>query len=328
MSNRLNDNLILAIKQHIPPGNTLVYTLMDILSLGKESIYRRLRSEVPFTFDEVVKISIQFGISLDKLIDAGSSLNQTKWVVMDMDKLYTPSGYFEQDSDKMKMLIEVFQHMQQAKTAKMCCATNHLPFFFTMPFESLYRFNFYKWIYLMQGVQPDFYFSKITIPAHVREIEKRFMAEYQLIPRTIFILNKNVFLIILTDILHFYRHGLISETEIRQFKKDFLSLIAYLEQITANGTNESGKEISIYLSDVNIDMTYIYLEYGHHSFSVHRPYFIDSLYFYNEKICQKQKEWIESLKRYSTPISQSGEMQRFEYFTQQKQLIEKMLSVN
>ena len=48
--NELNTNLIEAAKERFPAKGQLANILMDTLYMGKEAIYRRLRGEVPFTF--------------------------------------------------------------------------------------------------------------------------------------------------------------------------------------------------------------------------------------------------------------------------------------
>lgn len=48
----LNNNLIEALKMKIPDGVNLANELMDVLYIGKEAVYRRLRGEVPFTLAE------------------------------------------------------------------------------------------------------------------------------------------------------------------------------------------------------------------------------------------------------------------------------------
>lgn len=68
----LNDRLIDAMKDKVPAGVNLANMLMDILCLGKEATYRRLRGEVPFTFAEAVAISRKMEISLDQLIQDDS----------------------------------------------------------------------------------------------------------------------------------------------------------------------------------------------------------------------------------------------------------------
>ena len=67
ITNELNTGLVNAVREKLPSKENLANTLMDILYIGKEAIYRRLRGEVPFTLTEAAIISRKLGISLDKI---------------------------------------------------------------------------------------------------------------------------------------------------------------------------------------------------------------------------------------------------------------------
>ena len=68
MKNEMVNELIGVMRERIPKGSNLANSLMEILCMGKEAIYRRLRGEVAFTFEEVSLISQHLGISLDKIV--------------------------------------------------------------------------------------------------------------------------------------------------------------------------------------------------------------------------------------------------------------------
>lgn len=87
--NELNTGLIEAAKEKVPAGANLANTLMDILYIGKEAIYRRLRGEVPFTLAEAAVISRKLGISLDKMIGVSFSNN----AVFDLNVVCTEQIY-------------------------------------------------------------------------------------------------------------------------------------------------------------------------------------------------------------------------------------------
>ena len=57
ITDQLNTGLISAMKEKLPQGTNLANLLMDILYIGKEAVYRRLRGEVPFTLAEAAVIS-------------------------------------------------------------------------------------------------------------------------------------------------------------------------------------------------------------------------------------------------------------------------------
>lgn len=52
ITDQLNTGLISAMKEKLPQDTNLANLLMDILYIGKEAVYRRLRGEVPFTLAE------------------------------------------------------------------------------------------------------------------------------------------------------------------------------------------------------------------------------------------------------------------------------------
>lgn len=55
------------MKERIPKGQNLANSLADILYMGKEAVYRRLRGEVAFTIDEVALLSKNWGFLLIRL---------------------------------------------------------------------------------------------------------------------------------------------------------------------------------------------------------------------------------------------------------------------
>ena len=74
---------------------------------------------------------------------------------------------------------------------------------------------------------------------------------------------------------------------------------------------------------VDIEASYLHFESDDFQFSQVRIFSISAIDSYNEGLCNIQKKWIESLKKYSVLISKSGEIQRFEYLNKQREYIDK-----
>ena len=92
--NYIVKELINQMKERIPPGHNLANYLTDTLYMGKEAVYRRLRGEVAFTFDEIAVISHNLGISIDQII--GNHLSNR--VTFDLNLLHSPNlmeSYYE-----------------------------------------------------------------------------------------------------------------------------------------------------------------------------------------------------------------------------------------
>ena len=76
------------------------------------------------------------------------------------------------------------------------------------------------------------------------------------------------------------------------------------------------------MSQINFEATYSYLETSTLQLSLIRVYSINSLTTQDVQMFQSLKEWIQSLKKFSTLISESGEMQRIQFFNQQREIID------
>ena len=107
MKNGIVNELITAMKERIPKGQNLANSLADILYMGKEAVYRRLRGEVAFTIDEVALLSKKLGISIDQII--GNHLSNR--VTFDMNLLHSPNtleSYYEIISRYQQIFDYVF----------------------------------------------------------------------------------------------------------------------------------------------------------------------------------------------------------------------------
>jgi hypothetical protein len=100
------------------------------------------------------------------------------------------------------------------------------------------------------------------------------------------------------------------------------------EQLAKRGKRrgtEVENEVLIYISNINFEACYSHFKSKELEFSQISLYSIDTLTSYDLLICKTHKEWIDSLKRYSTLITRSGEIERIEFFNKQKELITDLL---
>ena len=117
---------------------------------------------------------------------------------------------------------------------------------------------------------------------------------------------------------------MISEEDVKQLKNELLLLLHELEQLSIKGEFNNGNKVAIYLSNINFEATYTYIEKSDFQISLFRVYSINSMDSQNQQICTLQKNWIQSLKRHSTLISESGEVQRINFMERQKEIIEQL----
>lgn len=315
MKSQLNETLIAAIKSKVPKNTDVVNVFMEIFPyMGKQAIYRRIRQEVPFLFEEVVRISKNLDISIDKII----GMSDNKQAVFDFNEFST--DLFDTYSNQMQHYVQLFQRFGQSQNFKICTAANTLPIYFYMPYDNFSKFRLYKWIYQTKN-DPELSYSRITLPSRLSAIYKLAAQEMSKLKKLHLIIDKNLFSSVIEEIAFFYRRNLITWDEIQSIKEELLILLDRFGKMTTNGLDEFGFEASIFLSSISIDATYTYIECDDFESSRFRIHTIDGIETKNPSICKKQKLWIDSLKKFSVMISQSGEIERINFFKKQRELI-------
>ena len=304
------------IRQYIPQEENVANVLMDILSIGKESVYRRLRGEISFTFDEIACISLHLGFSIDNII----GMKNARHALVGLDLLNNPN-HIDNYLKKIESQARIIHSMKKAKKCKVSFALNNIPHILSLKYENLSNFNLYKWHYQICNMHPNFAFSDFKVPKEINIARKKLCKELQSTPYFDIIVDSTVLSEIISDLNYFYKRNLISTEELEAIKKDLLHLVSSLEAYATAGNNGKGAEILLYLSSVNIDTTYCHFEYDNKAYSYIQLFSISSMDTTDQRLCQQYKYWINSLKRYSLNITQSAETQRFDFFIKQKEHI-------
>jgi len=311
-----NKNLISAIKNALPKNERISHVLAELLPIGKDAIYRRLREEVPFTFEEVSKISQHLNISLDNII----GIKNTNRAAFDLN-FHPSADLLNNYSKSMQSYIQLFQKMRKGPESKIRLAFNTLPYLSYMSFKDISRFRLYRLMYQTMGNAAPSSFSELTLPPEIVDIQKKLFMESRHVPFTQLILDKNAFSSFVSDISYFYKLNLISQTEVENLKEELRMLIEDWELLAKTGKYNTGNEMLIYISDINFETCYIHYESPNMELCSLRIYSINTITSRDPDLCLLHKEWIESLKNYSTLITQSGEMQRIDFFRKQREIV-------
>jgi len=320
MNNQIQQNLIAIIRAKVPQENKLATYLADTLVLGRESVYRRLRGEIDFTFDEIATLSLDLGFSVDNIIGVKKNEN----ALFNIHMLKETSECLRLYNTKMVEYGQMFRKMNENSYAKMSMSINSIPYYFHINYENLSRFRSYKFLHQIQKIGINDKFTNFKLPSDILETHQRFYQDIQKISEVTILMDNNIFWSVAKDIEYFYRRGLLNEDDLRTLKDELLDIVDMLEEMTIKGVSKSGAKVSIYYSSIDLDASYVYFESGDWNLAQVRVFSISAIDTYDERLCRIQKEWIESLKKYSVLISKSGEIQRFEYMNKQRGYINKI----
>ncbi|WP_157258290.1 hypothetical protein [Dysgonomonas sp. HGC4] len=315
----MNEIVVNHIRKNIPKEKNIVPFLMDLLDLAKESTYRRVRNEIPFTFEEISKIGLHLNISLDEIIGQSSG----KRVFFNLHEL-NHSIPILQIKDVIIEAIEVLSKVHRSTNSKVILAGNHFPTLFLVSFPNISKFRYYKWIHQTEDVPLNFYYSDFSIPQEILNLQKKLKYNLQRVNKLEIIIDKNTISSTMLDVSYFYKRNLISESELRVIQEELYECIDLLEEMTQKGVNQIGSEVQIYLSSLNIESNSSYFEYDGQSYTQLWSYFSDPISISNSQASFVQKRWLDSLKKYSTLITQSNEIQRAKFLNLQRELISNM----
>ena len=315
ITNELNTGLVNAVKEKPPSKDNLANALMDILYIGKEAIYRRLRGEVPFTLTEAAVISRKLGISLDKMIGVSFRDN----AVFDMN-IVSSEKPFEAYYSILEKQVDLFRSVKEDETSEIGTSSNIIPQTLSLKYNMLSKFRLFKWMYQNENIKCK-HFEEMEIPQKMVEKQKEYSDLVSHIHSVDYIWDNMIFSHLVNDIQYFCSIHLITDEDKDMLKEELFLLIDEMEELSARGKSKAGNDVKIYISNINFEATYSYLDTSSTQLSLIRIYSINSITTQDQEMFRGLKEWIQSLKKFSTLISESGEMQRIQFFKQQREIV-------
>ena len=130
------ERLIKSLKREISKGHNLSDELAEVLSLSRESVYRRLRGETPFNLDELMILRQKYNISLDSNT---TPVDGTKVEFL---------ALFKNDIDLNDYFLNIkkrFQLISSHPNTVTYNAAENLPFFRQLGYKHLAAFKNFFW---------------------------------------------------------------------------------------------------------------------------------------------------------------------------------------
>jgi hypothetical protein len=241
---------------------------------------------------------------------------------------------FETYHDILTKYVDAFDNIREDPTTEMATSSNILPQALYLKHDVLSKFRLFKWMYQNENIKCK-HFDELEIPHKIYNIQKDFVNMTQQMKTTDYIWDNTVFEHVVRDIQFFSEIHLVSEEDKELIKDDLLLLTDELEELAGKGKYETGNDVRIYISNIKFDATYSYVATSNsHIIVIHicsastitrAPfgciYSINAITTQDDGMFRSLKEWVQSLKKFSTQISESGEMQRIRFFNEQREII-------
>lgn len=316
----IHEKLVSAIRERIPHKATLTNTLVELLCIEREAVYRRMRGDVAFSFEEIATIVNKFGISLDNLV--GGCAEKSRPYQLSLVE------YIDPIEDDFKMWRLYNERLQEARNDPSSCRVecmNVLPSTSLLDYEYITRFYLCKWYNQYGHSDKTVHFSEIEPSKKLLEVQRATAIESKYIKKTIFIWDPLIFQYIVNDIQYCRSIHLIDEENVRLLKQDLLRFLDKMEILAALGVySETGNSLQFYISNINFDGSYSYQRTEKYRISIIRAFILNTVISFDQKAYEIVSNWLQSLLRSSTMISVSGEQQRILFFEKQRKIMDSL----
>jgi len=316
----LSEVLIAKIHSLIPKNVKPTSYLMDLFDLSRESIYRRIRGEIPFTLEEVYKLSVNLGVSIDELV--GKDTDNNLFPGIQADEEFNASKAFYMT---LKQYLDETMKFLNSSYSETILTVNRIPLIFVLNTDYLFKFFYYKWMHQTHDVPLNYYFSDTIVPPEIISIAKEAGFYGDKVDNNTFVVDRNLYVNTIREIQYYYKRKLITEDEFLLLKEELLMFLGMTERLAQKGENHLGAKYHIYVSTFDIESNSGNTKFNQNDMvSTFYVYPVNPIVVRNYNICSVHKHWLSSLKKYSTLISKSNEILQAEFYSQQYDYLKNM----
>lgn len=322
----IKEAIINKILGKIPAYLNPVDFLRDVLGISKESVYRRLKGEVAFTLEDMIKISSRLYISLDEIIytnQGGGELGEQPIVFQSRsDQLFEPQKTFV---EFLTAYIQNIEKISKEENVEIMVAANRLMILTSVSYDYLFQFYYYKWEHQTQLKPLNFSFSDAVLSDDIIALRDK-LKGYSSFGAHTYILDNYFLRNTIREIQYYYNRQLITENELLLLQKDLYKFVDVMENILNKKKEKESCTRDIYLSALQIESSGLYYKYGDKQMiNLWISYGINIRSDY-PRICNTYYSWFNSLKKFSSLISGCNELLQIKFINRQRTYIKDIMN--
>jgi len=314
----INAKVINEIIRHSPGHKSPVKYLTKMFSMSKETAYRRIRNQIPFSIEEVIAIARDFNLSVDKLLDLDSD---------DNNLLFNSKFNVEQEpADAYSSLlgddIKIIEKLLASTNVKITIAINSIPFQF-LPFKSLFKLDYCHYMHSAGKMSlVTTRYSDVEVPPVVSDLQEKSVDCFSRLNNIICIVDSMLYSNVIKKIQYYYQLKFISVEDLQLLQSDLFKLLEMYENLLNSGKNSAGSDYTFYYSVFNLESNIAFFEFDDNSLLQvwvypENPIVIKD----NYQINNIQKRWINSKIRNSILITKTTDIHQIEMLRNANQQI-------
>lgn len=311
------------IKSKVSPAVNMADEIAGVLDISTDSAYRRIRGEKPLSIEELYKLCLRYGVSLDSLFNLESNAFAFQ------GKLMQPSTF--RFDEYLVNLVQQVKYMNSFRQRQMYYLCKDIPIFHHFHFRELAAFKYYFWMRAFMQ-QPGFAqrkFSFADYPDELFQLGQQALHYYNQID-SVELWNIETIISTVRQI-KFYQdtQAFTREEDIYALYSTLEKLLDHLEAQAALGYkfNHGDKDqtplaaYAVYYNEVILgdNSILVSLDGSKAAFIVHSIF--NFMLTRDVRFCDNLYEQLQNLMSKSTLISSVSELERSRFFKHLRQRI-------
>jgi hypothetical protein len=309
VSDNIQSIFLEQIKSKLKPNTSFADELAELLSISRDSAYRRIRGETILSLDESKLLCLRYGVSLDNLISGSGSMVSFHYRVVDGIN-FTFENWLKSILTNLETLLP-FPEKQVIYFAK------DIPVFYYFNSPLLGPFKMFFW---MSSVLKDESFRSVKfspelVPAGLITVGNKIYRLYSETPR-IEIWSEETLSVTLRQIEFYHECGFFAEPAYAvRLCDEYLSLVREIRSWATVGYKGKPEfKFNLYKNDLLIGDNTIFFRMGDKRVTFIPFNTMNILTTADDSFCKKTEDYLINLTSKSILISTSGEKDRNKFF--------------
>jgi len=309
------DSLIVStIRQKLPESISLSKYLMDTLALGKESAYRRIRGQVPFTLKEIAVIAEDLSFSVDEIIGKGIRRDTICFdFSIDLSK-----DFSEVFRDMLENAAGMMKRLAEAQHLEILICLNRVPFYY-YSFPSLGKYEYCRYLFSRGGIPVNCSFDSIVVPEDIQEAQKKAAFWFGKLRGIKCVVDHNIIGNLIDEIRYMKQRQFLSEENVALLQKEIMEFCMEISHLIQD---PSSKSLIIFYSPILIDANYAYYSFDGETMVQYWIYYESPIVVMNNPfLCDLHKRSLEGRIKNSILVSNSNAVLQAQWIKEISEII-------
>ena len=305
------------IQKNLSAKCALVDIVSEVLEIGSDSAYRRIRCDKLLNIKETYTLCKHFNISFDLLMDV-RNIHQPDYVYHPLD-VSKPNDY----QSYVLYISKSLEKLRISDGSNILMSAVDIPVFHLIYHKELTFFKLYTWVHSVYNYEGSFddFVNAIATP-ELDGYYQKIIKDFELTPSTEIWTENTINTTI--SLIKYY-------TDIRKFPdkkiplllcEQLLIILAKLQnwsETVRKGNNTT--PFQLYLSEIEIENTFILLKQSGARSCAVKLFTINILNVFDKDFCLETEKYLTKLTQRSVLLCGSSEKERIRFFNAQQQKV-------